>query len=90
MARRKPRKGEYVCSCSAYKFPHKFGAGQCNGFWIVQETWEHNWGGGICQTCNACNRIDGLQCDVYVGSESVKEGECWQEFVNYNEIKVYN
>lgn len=83
--RRKPRKGEFVCRCRAYKFPHRFGSGRCCGFNIVEEQWESNYGGGECTNCSAFNPHE---CEVYTGKERVTECPVWQDFVRYNEIKL--
>lgn len=84
---RKPRKGETVCNCDAYDFPHRFFGGACIGEWIITETWEKNYGGGICKSCNMYN---GAQCDIYEGLEDVRKGECFMEFVEFNEINIKN
>jgi hypothetical protein len=80
---------QFTCNCNAYKFPHRFGSGKCTGAFIAQETWERNYGGGICSSCNSFNEQE-RRCEVVDGQESIKECEAWQEFVEFNEIKVYN
>jgi hypothetical protein len=90
--KRKPRKGEHVCNCYAYRFPHRFGGGNCTGSWIADETWEANYGcGNPCDNCNNLNEdYNGIKyCEVYQGQEEIKECPAYQEFVEYNEIKVY-
>ena len=52
MSRRKPRRGEYVCTCGAYRFPHRFGGGRCSGYFIAVEQWESHYGTGDCRHCN--------------------------------------
>lgn len=83
---RKRRKGEYLCHCHAYKFPHRFGGGRCDGFWLVVEQWENNYGGGACHHCNS---RDNHECDVYGGKENINECPVYQDFIRYNEIKIY-
>lgn len=51
MARRKPRRGEYICTCGAYRFPHRFGSGRCSGYFIAVEQWESHYGSGDCDLC---------------------------------------
>lgn len=90
--KRKRRKGEYTCRCSAYEFPHRFGGGSCSGEWIVDETWESNY--GFDSPCNNCRSLSEMghspSCDVYMGLEDISECEAWDDFVRYNEIKIYD
>lgn len=85
---RKPRAGESVCTCTAYPFPHRWGGGDCKGLEVVAETWEANQGRRDCETCH-CNCQDAHYCEVLRGQEHPKAGDCWREFVRYNEIKIY-
>lgn len=84
--KRKARKGEFVCRCGAYKFPHRFTGGRCSGYYLVSEYWDTHWGSGACKTCNSCNEGS---CDVFDGREVVGECEAFQEFIRVNEIVVY-
>lgn len=84
--KRKPRKGEYVCRCYAYKFPHRFGGGRCKGRNIVEDYWEAHYGTGDCSNCISYE--EGI-CQVVDGQEEVTECPVWQEFVSYEEIKIY-
>lgn len=87
--KRKPRRHEYTCTCSAYRFPHRFGGGRCSGYWLVAEQWESHYGGGECRNCISYNTTEQIPyCEVYEGGENVRECPVWQEFVHYNEIKV--
>lgn len=88
---RKPKKGEFVCDCKAYNFPHRFSGGRCNGMFVVEETWEQNFGlTGECEHCNCINDTDHVPyCEVLSGGEPSRECPAWQEFVGYNEIKIY-
>src|ERR1700748_414528 len=45
-SRRKVRKGEWTCTCAAYRFPHRFGGGNCDGSFLAVEAWESSYGGG--------------------------------------------
>lgn len=86
---RSPRKGEHVCTCPAYRFPHRFGGGHCSGMWIVVQQWESYYGGGDCRNCNSYNTTEHVPyCEVYEGGESVQECPVWQEFVSFNEIRM--
>lgn len=83
--KRKHRPGEYTCRCSAYRFPHRFGGGRCHGQQIVSGYWLTYFGSG---DCSECNSRDENTCQVYDGVE--KENECpvFQEFVDYEEIRL--
>lgn len=87
---RKPRKGEYTCRCGAYRFPHRFGGGRCTGIVIAVQTWESNWGRGICSRCNCLNKTDGISCEVIEGIEDVSCCNGFIEFVTDNEIELYD
>ena len=88
---RKPRKWEYVCNCEAYSFPHRFWGGYCKGMFIVRENFNDN----LCDNCvelryDKISRCYAMKtCEVLNWWESVKECPAWQEFVDYNEIKIY-
>ena len=85
----KPKRTQYTCQCSAYRFPHRFGGGRCNGQNLVDDYWESHWGSGECKNCNCLTEMDGiLSCDVYVGGDKPKECPIVQEFIYYNEIKL--
>ena len=82
---RVPRKGEFVCNCDVYKFPHRFYGGRCRGDWIPISVWHENYGGGICKTCNMNN--DGF-CAVVEDLDESVEGDCFMDFVHYNGITI--
>ena len=46
MAKRKQRPGEWACTCKAYKFPHRGGAGNC-----------HQVTPFFCEKCQGSGRI---------------------------------
>jgi hypothetical protein len=85
--RRKPRFGEKTCTCSAYRFPHRFGGGECDGSAVAEDYWDAHWGDGLCAQCNCCR---GSFCDVVAGAEDAKYGRCYQELVEFHEIKIYD
>ena len=89
MRKRRRRLGEYVCRCAAYSFPHRFSGGRCSGAWIAEETWDANWGCGICRDCHALNLTkDSPVCEVRVGQENITWCAAWREFVATHEIRV--
>lgn len=86
LRRRRKRKGEYTCNCTAYKFPHRFSGGRCSLSRWVDRYWSEYWGSGNC--CSSCiSFVDG-HCEVVVGQESAKYCNALQEFVQDNEIRV--
>jgi len=90
LRKRKSRKGEYVCDCKAYQFPHRHSGGRCDGQEFVEEFWEGSWGSGVCSTCNSLEKEDyGMNCQVVSGTESPDNCRAYQEFIEINEIKVY-
>lgn len=88
--KRKSRPYETTCDCGAYKFPHRFGGGRCNGMWVVDNTWHTNYGGGVCATCNNLNTTEQVPfCEVLEGTEDAGQCPEWQDYVAYNEIRIY-
>lgn len=85
--KRKRRKGEHICDCSAYKFPHRFGGGACTGAAVVQATRERNYGAGECSQCVLVDDSDGRVCQVLTGLESVRECPALQDYIRVHEIK---
>lgn len=83
--KRKPRKGEYTCRCNAYRFPHRFGGGACHGDHIPFHQWNTYFGTGACEECHA---NEGNSCQVVDGREDAKECPVWQEFVDYESIRL--
>jgi len=52
---------------------------------VVAKVWLLYHGSGPCDVCNCCS--DGV-CEVIEGVEDPAQGDCFQEFVNYHEIKT--
>lgn len=83
---RKKRKGEHVCRCSAYRFPHRFGGGKCTGFVVVSEHWQTYF--GHCDECQTCNSLDSVMCQVVEGIEKENKCEVFNYFVDNEEIRL--
>lgn len=83
---RKSRKGEYICSCNSYKFPHRFGGGKCTGIIIIQNHWNLYWGSD--DTCSTCNLNNNGNCEVLLGLEKETECSIFVEFINYESIRL--
>lgn len=87
---RKKRVYETTCRCTAYKFPHRFGGGRCTGRWIAKSTWNDSFGAGECQNCISNNQTEEIPyCEVVEGQAEASMCPKWQEFVEYNEIRLY-
>lgn len=85
--RRVRRRGEHTCDCRAYKFPHRFGGGRCEGYHLAQEHWDKYWGHD--STCRNCNNFDdnAHSCEVLNGGESIRTCEIVLEYIAVNEIR---
>ena len=84
---RKGRKPFYevTCNCDAYQYPHRFGGGYCNGFFLVELFWQN----GMCGDCRYKSFDDWSNCStcqVINGREKIIECEQLQEFIRANEI----
>lgn len=73
---------QVTCFCDAYKFPHRFGGGKCNGLNIVESCFNSR------SLCIHCNLFSVSGCEVLNGLESTKECPAVQDFLNYNEVKL--
>lgn len=92
--KRKPRVGEYICRCGAYKFPHRMMGGDCDGGALVERTFETQmW--GACRDCmmrEEAEDQDGCKvwkCQVLEGRDTLMQCPELQEHVRFNEIKLY-
>lgn len=71
-----------ICTCSAYKFPHKIG-GKCTGRDFAEFHFYNDK--SSCEFCNCFNNDrTPFSCDVVDGTESIKEAECYRERCHYN------
>lgn len=64
---RKRRKGEVICRCHAYAFPHRLSGGRCDGSGWVDHQLQYG-DSGLCQTCV---EFKGWTCAVAEGRESL-------------------
>ena len=62
-----------ICDCSAYPFPHKIG-GKCKGTAFAEFYFYFDR-----EHCEQCNCMNGNECDVVTGRESINEAECYAE-----------
>ena len=85
---RKPRPGEFVCRCSRYAFPHRFGGGRCTGRFVALKAWADTCC-GCAEPCLQCNENAQGECAVVDGRESPEQCDAWQAFVSDNEIVIY-
>lgn len=86
-AKRKPRKGEVVCTCRAYPFPHRMMGGRCSGSSFVVEFFSDNaW--GSCRQCRYLVLDCGLECEVVLGLEPAHECPEFSEYLDRHETPV--
>ena len=87
--RRRFRKGrkpadEVICRCEAYKYPHRFGGGYCDGSSLVTFFWEK----GKCGDCRFKD-LDSFtgtpSCQVLNGQDEIIYCEQLHEFLRANE-----
>lgn len=82
--RRRKRKGEFVCECTAYDFPHRQFGGNCDGSQWVEEYRSD----GPTPDCRACHLHQQGYCEVEQGQESPIECPALVEHVMYYEITL--
>jgi len=79
---RQARKGEVICRCSAYKFPHRLMGGKCDGSHWVHDYLYTNMSG-----CTECRHWDGW-CQVDKGQEAAHKCPALIEFLQFEEVPV--
>lgn len=80
---RKKRIYEQVCTCSAYRFPHRMFGGACLGLHICEATWPS-------RECRQCLLGRNGYCEVIEGQESAMECPVVEDFLCSYEIRTYN
>ncbi len=88
--KRKKRKGEVVCRCGAYRFPHREFGGECDGSHIVHATFEQQmW--GECRGCHYREADDegNVLCQVVEGRDKVTGCPEVEDHIRYNGIRLY-
>lgn len=90
--RRKRRQGEVVCTCGAYRFPHRQMGGRCDGGTFVSRHFDqHLWScRRDCMLAVWQEETGEMRCQVLDGLER-KYTSCpaLQEHIQFNEIKIY-
>lgn len=85
--RRKSRKGEIVCRCRAYRFPHRMMGGSCSGLDFVEEFFSDNsW--GECRDCRYWSCSDGIECEVVLGLDVAWECPALADYLDRHEVPV--
>ena len=81
--RRSKRKGEVTCTCSAYKFPHRFGGGKCNGRQMAETSYP-------CKDCISCVEYEPSEypCAVVDGREGAWACDIVKEFISNEEVAI--
>ena len=85
--KRRKRKGELVCHCRAYKFPHRLLGGRCTGRGWVFAFFEEQ-ASGTCRGYRYLYFDDGFQCEVCDGREPPHECPEFSDFLARNEVTV--
>lgn len=88
--RRKPRKGEVVCRCGVYRFPHRQLGGACNGGAFVSTYFDEQMHGG-CRDCHFLTRSDDgdIRCEVLDGRDSLLNCPALSDHIRYHSIPLY-
>ncbi len=92
--RRKKRRGEVVCRCIAYRFPHRFSGGRCTGIEICRQAVDS--GHRECVGCLHFEVVDYISedsmsrspCAIVNGQENPLACPIVAEFVGYAEARV--
>lgn len=93
MIRRKRRKGEVICKCGSYPFPHRQMGGQCDGSMFVSAYFAER----MHRECKDCHlreivKDDGnyeIVCQAGEGREPSTMCPGLQEHIQFNGIKLY-
>lgn len=90
-AKRKRRTGENVCRCGAYKFPHRFMGGACDGAYVVAETFEkQKW--ADCRDCplyEVDHERGVIECQALEGREELRECPALIDVIRHEGVKLY-
>ena len=87
MPKRRARKGETVCRCGAYSFPHREFGGRCSLEGYVEGIWENNYGGGDCRNCHCFDR-ERMECQIVTGLENALKCPSLDEYIRFNDIRL--
>jgi len=85
LKKKRYKRRQITCNCSAYNFPHRLSGGKCTLSKFANRTFEENYGSGICGNCNCFN--NGI-CEVSEGIESPDYCEAIIEIESFHEIKL--
>jgi hypothetical protein len=89
--KRKPRRGEVVCRCGAYRFPHREMGGRCDGAAYVDQVFTEQMYGD-CRGCHLREYVaeeGATVCQVLNGIESLRECPELQARIDHHGIKLY-
>lgn len=89
--KRKVRRGEIVCRCGAYPFPHRQMGGCCDGAAVVSAYFEaQTW--GECMDCSLREVDDEtgeIRCQALEGREELRECPELESHIRHHDIKLY-
>lgn len=83
--KKKRRRKQITCTCSAYSFPHRLSGGKCTLVKYAERTHGLYFGSGVCLGC-ICFKSG--SCEVAEGIESPKYCQAVQELEHWNELKL--
>ena len=83
---RKARKGEEVCECAAYRFPHRLFGGKC-----AFGTWVAGYFDLSKRECRNCMNFDPMEmdCQCCSGVESPIHCPELRDYIRYGGITLY-
>jgi hypothetical protein len=88
---RKARRGEVVCRCGAYRFPHRMMGGRCDGGAFVDKLFAEQMY-GACRDCMFREYVEeegAMLCQVLQGRETTMQCPELESFVSHEGIKLY-
>jgi hypothetical protein len=91
--KRKPRKGEVVCRCGSYPFPHRQLGGNCDGSIFVSAYFQEQ----MHRDCRDCHLREVVEdggnyevvCQAQEGREPSTMCPGLQEHISFHDIKLY-
>lgn len=77
--RKRRRRVQVTCLCSAYEFPHRIGGGRCSG-----GAWARSYMETVGECCKHCVANRGAsECDVADGAETIAHCEGFRDHLLY-------
>lgn len=71
-----------VCNCPAYDFPHRFGGGSCNGWFLAKECFDNR------TSCYGCELLGPHGCEVISETSHPLHCPYVADFTNEYQVKL--